>query len=82
MEAALLREVREEIGLRLQRWEQVAVVPLLDQPQPNVSFVFHPPFLYLGYVGFSVAYSFAVAALISGMPGLIQWLHDHIAFNP
>src|SRR5579863_2954431 len=27
---------------------------------------FHPPFLYLGYVGFSVAFSFAVAALIEG----------------
>jgi len=26
----------------------------------------HPPFLYLGYVGFSVAFSFAVAALIEG----------------
>ncbi len=26
----------------------------------------HPPFLYLGYVGFSVAFSFAVAALIDG----------------
>ena len=24
----------------------------------------------------------AVLALISGMPGLIQWLHDHIAFKP
>ncbi|HBJ91699.1 MAG TPA: heme lyase NrfEFG subunit NrfE, partial [Hyphomonadaceae bacterium] len=27
---------------------------------------FHPPFLYLGYVGFSVAFSFAIAALIEG----------------
>ena len=27
---------------------------------------FHPPFLYLGYVGFSVAFAFAVAALIEG----------------
>jgi cytochrome c-type biogenesis protein CcmF len=27
---------------------------------------FHPPFLYLGYVGMSVAFSFAVAALIEG----------------
>jgi cytochrome c-type biogenesis protein CcmF len=26
----------------------------------------HPPFLYLGYVGFSVCFSFAVAALIDG----------------
>ncbi|MEX2366082.1 MAG: heme lyase CcmF/NrfE family subunit, partial [Pseudohongiellaceae bacterium] len=26
----------------------------------------HPPFLYMGYVGFSVAFAFAIAALISG----------------
>jgi len=28
--------------------------------------VFHPPMLYMGYVGFSVAFAFAVAALIGG----------------
>src|SRR5215471_848705 len=27
---------------------------------------FHPPLLYLGYVGFSIAFSFAIAALIEG----------------
>ena len=27
---------------------------------------FHPPMLYIGYVGFSIAFSFAVAALIEG----------------
>jgi cytochrome c-type biogenesis protein CcmF len=27
---------------------------------------FHPPFLYLGYVGFSIAFSFAIAALLEG----------------
>ena len=27
---------------------------------------FHPPFLYTGYVGFSIAFSFAIAALIEG----------------
>jgi len=36
--------------------------PLLQ----DIGLVIHPPFLYLGYVGFSVAYSFAVAALIEG----------------
>ncbi|MDO9472104.1 MAG: cytochrome c biogenesis protein CcsA, partial [Caulobacter sp.] len=36
--------------------------PLLQDP----ALVFHPPFLYLGYVGFSVVFSFAVAALIGG----------------
>ncbi len=28
--------------------------------------IFHPPMLYMGYVGFSVAYAFAVTALLSG----------------
>src|SRR4051794_6574492 len=36
--------------------------PGLQDPAP----AFHPPFLYLGYVGFSVAFAFAVAALIEG----------------
>ena len=36
--------------------------PLLQDP----GLAFHPPLLYLGYVGFSVAYAFAVAALIEG----------------
>jgi cytochrome c-type biogenesis protein CcmF len=36
--------------------------PLLQDP----GLAFHPPFLYLGYVGLSVSFSFAVAALIEG----------------
>ncbi len=36
--------------------------PLLQDP----GMVFHPPMLYMGYVGFSVAFSFAVAALLDG----------------
>src|SRR5215468_3878218 len=36
--------------------------PLLQDP----GLAFHPPFLSLGYVGFSMAFSFAVAALIEG----------------
>ena len=36
--------------------------PLLQDP----GLAFHPPFLYLGYVGLSTAFSFAVAALIEG----------------
>ncbi len=36
--------------------------PLLQDP----GLAFHPPFLYLGYVGFSIAFSFAIAALIEG----------------
>ena len=36
--------------------------PLLQDP----GLAFHPPFLYLGYVGLSMTFSFAVAALIQG----------------
>jgi cytochrome c-type biogenesis protein CcmF len=36
--------------------------PLLQDP----GLAFHPPFLYFGYVGFSICYSFAIAALIEG----------------
>jgi cytochrome c-type biogenesis protein CcmF len=36
--------------------------PLLQDP----GLIIHPPLLYMGYVGFSVAYAFAVAALLSG----------------
>ncbi|NNE96671.1 MAG: heme lyase CcmF/NrfE family subunit [Acidimicrobiales bacterium] len=40
--------------------------PLL---QDHVLVAFHPPMLYLGYVGFSVPFAFAVAALITGRLG-------------
>lgn len=36
--------------------------PLLQDP----GFLFHPPMLYMGYVGFSVAFAFAIAALWAG----------------
>jgi cytochrome c-type biogenesis protein CcmF len=36
--------------------------PLLQDP----AMVVHPPMLYMGYVGFSVAFAFAIAALIGG----------------
>jgi cytochrome c-type biogenesis protein CcmF len=36
--------------------------PLLQDP----GMVFHPPLLYMGYVGFAVAFAFAVAGLIGG----------------
>jgi len=36
--------------------------PLLQDP----GLIFHPPMLYMGYVGFSVAFSFAIAALLGG----------------
>ncbi|MHA1538225.1 MAG: heme lyase CcmF/NrfE family subunit [Alphaproteobacteria bacterium] len=46
--------------------------PLLQDP----GLAFHPPFLYLGYVGFSVAFSFAIAALLEGRvdPAWARWV--------
>ncbi|WP_374763200.1 heme lyase CcmF/NrfE family subunit [Yunchengibacter salinarum] len=46
--------------------------PLLQDP----GLAFHPPMLYLGYVGLSVAFSFAVAALIDGRvtPAWARWV--------
>ena len=46
--------------------------PLLQDPALS----FHPPFLYVGYVGFSVAFAFAVAALIEGRvdPAWARWV--------
>ena len=46
-----------------------------DGPGPNpllqnhVLMAFHPPILYLGYVGFTVPFAFAVAALVTGRMG-------------
>jgi cytochrome c biogenesis factor len=36
--------------------------PLLQDP----GMVLHPPLLYMGYVGFAVAFAFAVSALLAG----------------
>ncbi len=46
--------------------------PILQDPALS----FHPPFLYGGYVGFSIAFSFAVAALITGRidPAWARWV--------
>ncbi|MBM3569634.1 MAG: heme lyase CcmF/NrfE family subunit [Alphaproteobacteria bacterium] len=46
--------------------------PLLQDP----GLAFHPPFLYLGYVGFSIAFAFAIAALIEGRvdPAWARWV--------
>ena len=43
--------------------------PLLQDP----GLIFHPPLLYMGYVGFAVAFAFAVAALIDGRVDA-QWV--------
>lgn len=46
--------------------------PLLQDP----GLAFHPPFLYLGYVGLSLTFSFAIAALIEGRvdPAWARWV--------
>lgn len=51
-------------------------IPLgFDGPGPNpllqnhILVLFHPPILYLGYVGFTVPFAFAIAALITGRVG-------------
>ncbi|MCG2633861.1 MAG: heme lyase CcmF/NrfE family subunit [Gammaproteobacteria bacterium] len=43
--------------------------PLLQDPGMAI----HPPMLYLGYVGFSVPFAFALAALISRWPS-VEWI--------
>ena len=54
---------------------RAAVPGRLDGPGPNpllqnhVLVLFHPPILYLGYVGFTVPFAFAIAALITGRVG-------------
>ena len=44
--------------------------PLLQYPE----MVMHPPMLYLGYVGFSVPFAFALGALMMRYPGE-KWIH-------
>ena len=52
-----------------------SAVPVADGPGPNpllqnhILVLFHPPILYLGYVGFTVPFAFAIAALITGRVG-------------
>jgi cytochrome c-type biogenesis protein CcmF len=44
--------------------------PLLQYPE----MVIHPPMLYMGYVGFTVPFAFALGALIMKYPGE-KWIH-------
>jgi cytochrome c-type biogenesis protein CcmF len=56
-------------------FKTIAVAPGYDGPGPNPLLqnhplmAVHPPMLYLGYVGFTVPFAFAVAALITGRVG-------------
>jgi cytochrome c-type biogenesis protein CcmF len=51
-------------------FERLAVPPLdgqdLNPLLQDIGLALHPPLLYLGYVGFSIVFSFAVAALLEG----------------
>ena len=57
---------------RSARWRSP---PGYDGPGPNpllqnhILMAFHPPMLYLGYVGFTVPFAFAIAALVTGRLG-------------
>ena len=44
------------------RWKVRDLNPLLQ----DIGLAIHPPMLYIGYVGFAVAFAFSIAALISG----------------
>ena len=56
-------------------FRSVVAAPGYDGPGPNpllqnhILVAFHPPLLYIGYVGFTVPFAFAVAALITGRVG-------------
>ncbi|HGG06238.1 MAG TPA: heme lyase CcmF/NrfE family subunit [Aliiroseovarius sp.] len=70
--------VQGSIGVAFLLFSLVTSNPFLRLAQPpfdgqglnpllqDVGLAFHPPFLYLGYVGLSMAFSFAIAALIEG----------------
>ena len=76
-------------------FQTVSPVPL-DGPGPNpllqnhVLMAIHPPFLYLGYVGFTIPFGFACAALLKGRLGhnvlkplreslMLPWIFQSIA---
>ncbi len=48
----------------------VGLNPMLQ----NIGMVFHPPALYIGYVGFTVPFAFAVSALLNRRLGNNEWL--------
>ncbi len=61
-------------------FERLAIPPIdgngLNPLLQDFGLAIHPPFLYLGYVGFSMAFSFAIAALIEGRvdPAWARWV--------
>lgn len=60
-------------------WPWAAAQAPPDGPGPNpllqnhILMAIHPPMLYLGYVGLTVPFAFAISALALGQPG-VEWL--------
>ncbi|HSL27232.1 MAG TPA: cytochrome c-type biogenesis CcmF C-terminal domain-containing protein, partial [Acidimicrobiia bacterium] len=60
-------------------WPWAAVTAPPDGPGPNpllqnhILMAVHPPLLYLGYVGLTVPFAYAMSALAQGLPG-VEWL--------
>jgi len=60
-------------------WPWAAAHAPPDGPGPNpllqnhILMAIHPPMLYLGYVGLTVPFAFAISALALGLPG-VEWL--------
>jgi cytochrome c-type biogenesis protein CcmF len=60
-------------------WPWAAAQAPPDGPGPNpllqnhILMAIHPPMLYLGYVGLTVPFAFAISALALGLPG-VEWL--------
>ncbi len=65
-------------------FERVANPPIDGQGMnpllQDIGVALHPPLLYLGYVGFSTAFSFAVAALMTGRidPAWARWMRPWV----
>ncbi|MCV6596053.1 MAG: heme lyase CcmF/NrfE family subunit [Mangrovicoccus sp.] len=65
-------------------FERIARPPLDGQGMnpllQDIGIALHPPLLYMGYVGFSTAFSFAVAALITGRvdPAWARWMRPWV----
>ncbi len=57
-------------------YEGAGLNPVLQDPAA----AFHPPFLYLGYVGFSLSFAFACAALLEGKVDAVwaRWLRPWV----
>ncbi|MDA9109157.1 heme lyase CcmF/NrfE family subunit [Woeseiaceae bacterium] len=51
-------------------FERISPIPIngsdLNPLLQDIGLAIHPPILYIGYVGFAVAYAFAIAAMLSG----------------